>query len=166
LFESDGTIINRIAGVNGTGGYNPSDHGNAAQDASLIQVNHVQEDFNGDLLIWDDKRLRRVTVTTESGNPKIYDVINYQGVLGFSVSSFYDVFYDESDGYTYFIDSAGPTLKKAHPTHGTSTINLTGAFLAGIPRIAKTSIGLLVLDPQNRRILKCNASPETEHLTR
>ncbi|MBP9681573.1 MAG: hypothetical protein KBD76_09220 [Bacteriovorax sp.] len=88
IYSTDGTTIRTVAGKMGTAGYVSTDSGNAALGSSLCRVYHIQEiasgPYQGDLLAYDCDRLRRISITTESSAPKLYDVVYFPTVGGVS----------------------------------------------------------------------------------
>ena len=171
IFNTDGTVINRIAGITGANGYLATDSGNPALGSKLKFVQHMIEIpsgvYAGDLLILDQDRIRRVSIVTDAGNPKIFDVFDLTTVTGYnSNATFKDWVYDQTTeqggvlgtGTIYYVDGADKVRKivpNAALTGGTdSTYNFSGTTLSGIVRIALTPVGLLVLQPSVPRILK------------
>ena len=171
IFSSNTSAINRIAGKTGVGGYINTDNGNLALGASLTNVQHLFEipsgTYTGDLLIIDGNWLRRISITTESASPKIYDIFNLTTVTGYTNNSiFNDFIYDFSTqsnntlgtGTIYYVNNSNVVHKiipSLNLTGGTdSTYSFTGTTFSGTVQIAITPIGLLVLQPNKFRILK------------
>jgi hypothetical protein len=123
--------------------------------------------YAGDILIWDKDWLRRISVATESANPRIYDVVKFTIGTGYtSGTTFYDAYYDQSSeqggvfgtGKMYYV-TGGNVVRKFVPnaalTSGTDTAySFTGTTLSGTVRIALTPAGLLVLQQSMSRILR------------
>ncbi len=152
LFSISNGFINRVAGRDGAAGYDPADEGQAAVTAQITSIKNLQEAANGDIFIWDTVRLRRIDIG--SGTPTITTVINYSTISGYVDAGLWEsVEYDEATGWTYY--SVGNNVRKIHPTHGVVTYNLTGASISGGNlRVTLTPYGLLVLQPNKRRILR------------
>ena len=145
-------MIHRIAGREGSNGYDPTDEGQLAFNAQLTFVSHLQEDVTGDLLIWDKTRLRRITLTTEAAAPKIYTVVDYTSVPNYTGGGVWlDVVYDEATSTTYYVDSAR-TIHRV-TSQGDVPYALPGVTFAADPRITLTPQGLAILQPLARRVL-------------
>jgi hypothetical protein len=171
IYSSDKSVINRVAGKTGTGGYVSGDHGATALGASLTYVQHLFEipsgSYAGDLLIVDGNWLRRVSITTESSSPKIYDVFALSGVTGYTAgTAFMDFVYDwDSEvngalgtGIMYYVNGSR-VVRKLTPSSslngGTDTAySFNGTSLTGTIRITLSPAGLLVLQPAKTRILR------------
>ncbi len=170
IFASNNSTIERIAGKLGVGGYSALDHGASALGASLTGVQHLMEisagTYAGDLLVVDKDWLRRISVSTESSSPKIYDVFNLNNVAGYtSGTTFSDFHYDSASetaglgtGNIYFA-TIGNTVHKIVPlsdlSGGTfSTYSITGTTLTGTVRLTLAPAGLLVLQANKNRILR------------
>ena len=172
LFSTDGTTVLTIGGVAGPGGHNAGQSGSLATSVQLTHVWQMQEiatgPYAGDVLLWDGDWLRRLSYSTESANPKIYDLYNYNSMAGGSHpagTAFYDVIYDQSTetggvlgtGNTYYVDSSNGVHKfvpNVAMTTGTETAySFVGTTFTGIARLALTPAGLLVLEPNKSRIL-------------
>jgi hypothetical protein len=154
IYESDGTTFTILAGQPGPSGYNASDEGQPALDAQLTNVQQMQQDAQGDLLIWDGTRLRKITVTTEAAQPKIYTLVDYTTISGYSGNGVWrDAYYDEATGYTYYVNGNGD-VHKAKLGASDVKYNFTGTTLSGSVRLTKTPVGILVLQPTKARILK------------
>jgi hypothetical protein len=152
IYKSDGTTITHLAGQPGAGGYDPTDHTNSARDALLKNVWSIQELSSGDILFWDDHRLRKITLTTESADPKILDLIDYRTVTGYTTTArMSHSIYDESTGNTYFIKDSGIyKIESGAQTRYT----FTGTTVGHGNRLALTPDGLLILDKVKARILR------------
>lgn len=172
--KTDGMIY-KVAGKSGPAGYSVSDHGTAALGAQIgSKVSYFYEIKNGlyagDILIVDGDMIRRLSITSESATPKIYDVAKFTIANDFSTSTvFSDISYDESSeiggvsgtGTFYYVRTA-PTLQihkwKASDSNFIaavdSTYTLTGLTLSGNYRLAHTPDGLLVLEQKLNRILR------------
>lgn len=174
IYSSDGSILKRIAGLTGTSGYNAGDSGGLASAALLKRVWHLQEiasgTHQGDLLIWDGDLLRMITVATDSGAPKIYDLYSFTIAPTYVASTtFYDVFYDQSSeisgqigtGTIYYSDGNNQVHKfipNAAMTSATDSLySFSGTSLTGGVRIAlHPTDGLLILQKNKNRILRIN----------
>lgn len=174
ILSSDMSIINQIAGRTGAGGYSSADHGTSALGASLKQILALKEitwgnSHVGDLLVWDDTKLRLITIATEQ-TPKIYDLFDFANVPGFSAifSNISDVIYDSSTevggvlgtGRTYVarVNSTSP-VHRITPSADLSTGSLytyafTGTTFTKAPKIEITPDGLLVVQEEKNRILR------------
>ena len=172
IFSSDRSVLRRIAGKTGTCSYSSGDHQGLALGAGLRRVYQMQEilsgDYAHDLLIWDGDYLRRVSIYTESANPKIYDIYTFAIASTYNTAEkpFIDAFYDSSTeqggtlgtGNMYWVD----TNNKVHKFVPNSTLtsatdtkyNLTGTTFTGYARIALTPAGLLILQQNKSRILR------------
>jgi hypothetical protein len=156
IFKSNGSTLTRIAGKTGVGGY----------------VSHMQEiasgTFAGDLLIWDGNWLRRISIVTESADPKIYDVLSFSiaGAGYTNNTNFYDAYYDQGSeqggvlgtGKMYYVDSSNFVHKFLPAANLGSAVDtkysFTGTSFSGYVRITLTPAGLLVLQPNKSRILR------------
>ena len=120
IYESYGGVINRVAGITGTAAYNHLDSGNFALGSSMCNGYNIymQEilsgTYAGDILVLDCDRLRRISITTESANPKIYDVVQLSLATGYTANTtFNDFIYDSSSessgilgsGAIYYVSS-------------------------------------------------------------
>jgi hypothetical protein len=152
IFELNGAVVNRFAGLVGPAGYNIADEGAPALGAQLTSVQVLQEAANGDILLWDSTRLRRINMA--AGPPTISTVVDYTAIAGYAAGGVWkDAYYDEGTGFTYYTASDA-TVHKAKVGVGDTTYDFTGTTLSGLIRIAKTPVGLLVLQPSKNRILK------------
>ncbi len=172
IYSSDRTTLRRIAGKTGACGYVSGDHQGNALGASLRRVYQMQEiasgDYAKDILIWDGDYLRRISVFTESSNPKIYDVYSFTIASTYLTAEkpFIDAYYDSSTeqsgvfgtGKMYWVDTNNRIHKfvpNSNLTSATDTkYNLTGTTFTGYARIALTPAGLLILQPNKSRILR------------
>lgn len=169
IFKSDrGTSkIYAVAGATGAPGYNPTDSGGAALGASLKRVYGMQPDSNDDLLIFDGDRLRKITLTTEPGAPKIYDVANFASFPHYPAGMRWThAVHDKATGWNYFVVSNDVNLSRvaqvwaAHnSTDGFIEIPTNGLQLSSEMsnmkslELAVTPLGLLLLDMDKKRIL-------------
>jgi hypothetical protein len=156
LFSSDKTILHRIAGQQGASLYNAADHGGSARDADLTRINMIQENADGDLLILDHHRLRKITISTESADPKIYDIFDFATLAHYSVTAYGSVHYNEATQTLYVFDSSTLTLKKAHPTNGFHAYSTAGTTLGSHSRITGSASDIFLLDPPRQRVLRFN----------
>ena len=171
IFMSDTNTLTRIAGKTGAAGYSSSDNGALALGAQLTNVKMIQEISSGlyahDLLILDNDRLRRVSVSTEAATPRIYDIASLTLAGAYSSgTTFYDFYYDQSTeqssvlgtGTIYYVKNNNTVHKwvpNAALTSATdTTYSFTGTSFSGIVRITLTPSGLLVLQPNKARILR------------
>ncbi|WP_220128800.1 hemagglutinin [Bdellovibrio sp. KM01] len=174
IFESDSTTgkIQPIAGGAGAASYVATDHGQLALGSYLSDIYGMQPDANGDLLIFDGNRLRKITVATESANPRIYDVINFGTLPGAPTVSYWThAVYDVSTGWSYFAAAESSTLNQvaqvwaAHSTQGFQQISTAGWVLPSqlatyrSINLSITPLGLLLLDTSKKRILKTGLLP-------
>ncbi|WP_413294847.1 hemagglutinin [Bdellovibrio sp. HCB185ZH] len=174
IFESDSATgkIKPIAGGAGAATYVATDHGQLALGSYLSDIYGMQPDANGDLLVFDGNRLRKITVTTESANPRIYDVINFAMLPGAPTVSYWThAVYDTSTGWSYFAAAESSALSQvaqvwaAHPTPGFQQISTAGWVLPSqlatyrSINLAVTPLGLLLLDTSKKRILKTGLLP-------
>lgn len=174
IFSSDGSVINRVAGVAGAGGYVGTDSGKIATTVSLTDVQHLQEidsgTYAGDILFWDGDWMRRFSVSSEPASPRVYDIYKMTiATANYTPGTiFRDIYYDSSTessgtlgtGVLYYVDSNNGVHKfvpNAAMTSATDTpyvFNGLNMSTAGIVRITKTPAGLLVLQPNKSRILR------------
>jgi hypothetical protein len=154
LFASNRTILERIAGQEGAASYNAAHHGGLAKDASLTRINMIQENADGDLLILDGHRLRKITVTTESATPRIYDIFDFTSIAGYTVGWYGSAFYNESTETLYVFDSSTSSLKKAHATNGYQVYSTAGTAVASTSRITGNNTDIYLLDPPRQRVLR------------
>ena len=154
--------ISRIAGTEGTAGYNPDDDGQSAQSAQLTSIQQLQELSDGDLLIWDAYRLRRISITTTPNSPTIQTEIDFSTeVEGYTGNGrWYDTIFDEETGVIYYT-TANSQVHKIVPLEEPReefryvdiTYNFNGTTMSGVIKLALTPEGLLVLQPNKSRIL-------------
>lgn len=170
IFSSNGSVLNRVAGKTGVGGYSAGDHGLTALGSSLTNVQHLMEipsgPMAGDMLVIDGDWLRRISIVTESASPKIYDVYPLTNASGYTAgTSFKDFIYDfgsETNGLgtgTIYYVTSGNVVRKLVPTSdltgGTDTAySFAGTTLSGGVRLTLSPSGLLVLQPSKARILR------------
>lgn len=169
IFESDSSTgkIKPIAGGAGAASYVATDHGQLALGAYLSDIYGMQPDSNGDLLVFDGNRLRKITVTTESANPKIYDVINFATLTNApTVANWNHAVYDESTGWSYFAAANNSAINQvaqvwaAHSNPGFQEISTAGWVLPSqlstfrVINLAVTPLGLVLLDTSKKRLLK------------
>ncbi|WP_413578031.1 hypothetical protein ACLVWU_05830 [Bdellovibrio sp. HCB290] len=172
IYKSQGGTITSVAGRAGLAGPSSSTTGTPALGTSFSYIYGLQPaatdgSGNTDLLVFDASKLRRVTLITESSDPKVYDVVdfssltNYPGNLNWSHGV-----HDNATGWSYLIVSShdspdGKThLWAAHPVEGFKEILLQGLNIPGVKAtygkdigLKVTSIGLLMMDSANKRIL-------------
>lgn len=171
VFSSDKTTIRRVAGATGGGGYFAAENGTVALGAHLKRVDQLIEvqagNNSGDILIWDENRLRLLTVKSDSVSPKIHDILDFNLVTGYSPGTLFgDVFYDQTTecngilgtGTIYYSNSQNevhkmvPTCDK---TGGTDTkYDFTGTSFSGTVRLTMIPGALLILQPNKSRVLK------------
>lgn len=183
IYSSNSSVLRVIAGTTGANGYNASHSGQSANTASLTNVRTILEVPSGranagDLVIVDANRLRLITLVTESGNPKIYDLVAFSLATGYGANSsntFSDAVYDFNSeildgssnpilgtGAFYYVTNSNAVRKfivtavsSNIPTTATDTgYNFTGTTLTGNIRISLTPQGLLVTQPNKNRILR------------
>lgn len=170
LFYSDTSTITKVGGVAGVGGYVAGDHGNSLATATFSKIKAMQELSGvgrvGDVLIVDGDRVRLLTIGTQAGSPKVYDVMNLTLAAGYSAGSAITEFiYDENTeiggvlgtGNIYY--SVGASVKKWKAngalTSATDTAyTFSGTTLYSPVRISLTPAGLLVLQYNQSRILR------------
>jgi hypothetical protein len=153
IYKSNLTTMNILAGRLGAGGHDPLDHTNLATGALLTNANHFQELSDGDMVFWDNHRMRKITITTESAAPKIYDVFDYRTVAGYSTATSIDhAILDESTGNTYLIK--GASVYKVTAAGAIGQYTFTGITVYTGNRLALTPDGLLILEKTSGRILK------------
>ncbi|WII72796.1 hemagglutinin [Bdellovibrio sp. 22V] len=168
IFESDSLSgkIKPVAGGAGPVNYVSTDHGNSAWGAYLSDIYGMQPNADGDLLIFDGWRLRKVTVTTEALTPKIYDEINFLTLAGKpNVARWVHAVHDNVTGWSYFAAANNTALGQtaqvwaAHPQQGFVELSTEGWLLpqegttARSINLAVTPLGLLLLDTNKKRIL-------------
>lgn len=169
IFKSDrGTSkIYAVAGATGVPDYNPAHSGGAALGASLKRVYGMQPDTNNDLLIFDGDHLRKITLTTESGAPKIYDLADFSSYPNYPAGTRWThAVHDKATGWNYFVVSNDINLNRvakvwaAHnSTDGFIEISTAGLQLSSEMsnmkslELAVTPLGLLLLDMDKKRIL-------------
>lgn len=174
IFSSNGSVINRVAGITGIGGYVAADSGHLATTVSLTDVQHFQEidsgTYAGDILFWDGDWMRRLSISTEAASPRVYDIYKLTiATSNYTAGTiFRDIYYDSSTessgtlgtGTIYYVDNSNGVHKfvpNAALTSATDTpyvFNGLSMSTAGIVRITKTPAGLLVLQPNKSRILR------------
>ncbi|WP_408096121.1 hemagglutinin [Peredibacter sp. HCB2-198] len=164
IFESDGPNVKSVAGADGSIGYESGSHGQLALGQRLTRINGIQTDTNGDLLIFDSSRLRRISVTTESIAPKIYNEIDFTTFTGYPGDlKWSHAYYDESTGWSYFAihenQATGQAAKiyAARQAEGFEEIPLDGLLIRGVRErdifLQKSPLGLMLLDTNKKRIL-------------
>lgn len=166
IFESYGASIRSIAGANGPVGYNASHSNGPALGAQFSSIYGMQSDNNGDLLIFDGNRLRKVTIQTESGAPKIYDLEDFSSYSNFpSGIKWTHAVHDNATGWSYFAVTADASISRvaqvwaARSGDGFVQISTTGLILPSENLTARsidleiTPMGLLLLDTSKKRIL-------------
>ncbi|UXR65522.1 hypothetical protein EZJ49_04545 [Bdellovibrio bacteriovorus] len=174
IFESDTTAVKPVAGGSGPVNYVASDHGGVALGAYLTDVYGMQSNADGDLLIFDGWRLRKVTVTTEAATPKIYDEVNF---LSFAnrpnVDRWTHAVYDAATGWSYFAVTKDVATDRraqvwaARQDQGFVEIPTTGLVLSSDHSTARklnlaiTPLGLLLLDAEKKRVLATPLKPLT-----
>ena len=165
IWESTGSAIKMTAGASGASGFEPSSDNTTAVGARLGAIHGLQPDTSGDLLIFDGDHLRKVTVATEPGAPKIYNLTDFSALSGYPGSKIWDhAKHDNTTGWSYFAKAASQDgLQPAEvwavrPGDGWVEIPVTGILLPYYATkslvIEITPLGLLILDPTKSRILQ------------
>lgn len=166
--------IYKVAGKAGAAGYSVADNGalalGAQLSASVAFMHEIKSGtYAGDLLIVDGDMIRRISIATESLSPKIYDIAKFTLADDFSVSTvFSDIVYDDNTeisgvpgtGTFYYVRTA-PTLEvhkwKAVDSTFTdatdTTYELKGLTLSGTYRLTHGTVGVLLLEKSQNRIL-------------
>lgn len=175
IFKSDRATskIYAVAGAAGAAAYNPVDSGQAALGASLKRIYGMQPDVNDDLLIFDGDHLRKITLTTESGAPKIYDLADFTTYPNYPVGTeWVHAVHDNSTGWSYFAvanDTSKNQIAQIWAAHDSSggfvRIPIDGLTLSTYKPAARTlnlevtPVGLLLLDVDKQRILMTPLMP-------
>ena len=169
LFESDRSNLTLKAGAEGAVGYSPTDDGNDAFGARLKDVYGMQPVLTmpsanyGDLLIFDGPRLRRVSVTSESATPKIYDEEDFTTATNYPGDIAWDhAIYDEATGWSYFAYSGNTSTGIqpqvwAHKSGVFERITTEGLVLNKIYKrslkLQITPMGLVLMDSNKARLI-------------
>ncbi|AFY01932.1 hypothetical protein [Bdellovibrio bacteriovorus] len=172
IFESDKDTgkIKPVVGGAGAPAYVATDHGQNAWGSYLSDISGLQSNADGDLLIFDGWRLRKVTVATESGSPKIYDITNFAGLPNKpTIASWTHAVHDNATGWSYFVaQTEGSTQGQVWAAHldvGFVQIPTAGWVLPARLSVFRpitlqiTPLGLLLLDTTKKRILKTALFP-------
>ncbi|AHZ84824.1 hypothetical protein Bb109J_c2130 [Bdellovibrio bacteriovorus] len=172
IFESDKDTgkITPVVGGAGAANYVGTDHGQNAWGAYLSDISGLQANADGDLLIFDGWRLRKVTIATESGSPKIYDITNFAALPNKpTIASWTHAVHDNATGWSYFVTQTEGTTQgqvwAAHPDEGFVQIPTAGWVLPSRLTTFRpitlqvTPLGLLLLDTTKKRILKTALFP-------
>ncbi|UOF02537.1 hypothetical protein [Bdellovibrio reynosensis] len=176
IFQSSGpTTITSVAGATGAAGYSSIGGGGAtALGTPLTRIYGMQSATNNDLLVFDAHRLRRVSVVTESGAPKVYDEIDFSTFTNYPGNlPWVHAVQDTATGWNYFVvneDTAtgrATQVWAARAAEGFVQIPITGLKLTGIQNATRgkglglevTPLGLLLLDTPKKRILTTPLKP-------
>lgn len=169
IFESDSSTgkIKPVAGGTGPANYVGTDHGQASWGAYLSDIYGMQANADGDLLVFDGWRLRKITVATEAADPKIYDLVNFLTLPGKpNITKWTHAVYDKTTGWSYFVTANSTTLGQtaqvwaAHPNQGFVEISTQGWVLPSelltyrSINLEVTPLGLLLLDTSKKRVLR------------
>lgn len=164
IFESTGQELKSVVGADGMPGYENS-HGTPALGARLSWIHNMQADADGDLLLFDGKLLRKVSIVTEPSDPKIYDIEDFSTFANYPGDKIWNhAVFDNQTGWSYFVIgediSIGQTAEvwAARADQGFVEIPTDGILLTQINRrslqLEITPLGLLLLDSNKKRILR------------
>ncbi|WP_413580903.1 hypothetical protein [Bdellovibrio sp. HCB288] len=172
IYRSIGGTITSVAGKSGAAGPSASPTGTSALDTSFSYIYGLQPatadgSGNTDLLVFDSSKLRRVSLLTESANPKVYDVIDFASLPNYPGNRVWSHgVHDTATGWSYLVVSSHDSpdgkshLWAAHATSGFEEISLAGLNVPGLKAtfgkdigLKITTVGLLMIDSTNKRIL-------------